>query len=47
MRLAAAEQDCCQFFTFTITIDNRGVALEIRTSSEALAVLHSLFGNAA
>jgi len=44
MRLAAAEQDCCQFFTFAITIDSRGVALEVRAPQDALPVLHSLFG---
>ena len=44
MRLAAAEQDCCQSFTFAITIDNRGVALEVRAPHDALPVLHSLFG---
>lgn len=46
-RLAAAEQDCCQFFAFAITIDGRGVALEIRAADDALPVLHSLFGAAA
>ena len=45
MRLASAEQDCCPFFTFAITIDNRGVALEVRAPHDALPVLHSLFGN--
>ena len=45
MRLAAAEQDCCQFFTFAITIDHRGVALEVRAPHDSLPVLHSLFGN--
>lgn len=45
MRLVSAEQDCCQFFTFAITIDNRGVALEVRAPHDALPVLHSLFGN--
>lgn len=45
MLLAAAEQDCCQFFTFAITIDHRGVALEVRAPHDALPVLHSLFGN--
>jgi DNA-binding transcriptional MerR regulator len=47
IRLAAAEQDCCQFFTFTITIDNRGVALEVRAPHDALPILHSLFGQPA
>ena len=44
MRLAAAEQDCCQFFAFAITIDSRGVALEVHAPRDALPVLHSLFG---
>ena len=47
IRLAAAEQDCCQFFTFAITIDSRGLALEVRAPCEALPVLHSLFGQPA
>ena len=45
MRLAAAEQDCCQFFTFAITIDRRGTALEVRAPDDALPVLYSLFGS--
>ena len=28
MWLVAAEQDCCQFFRFSITVDTRGVALK-------------------
>ena len=47
MRLAAAEQDCCQFFTFAITVDTRGVALEVQAPDDALTVLHSLFGTSA
>ncbi len=47
MRLAAAEQDCCQFFTFAITVDTRGVALEARAPDDALPVLQSLFGTPA
>ena len=47
MRLAAAEQDCCQFFTFAITIDTRGVALEVSAPDNALPVLQSLFGTPA
>ena len=46
IRLAAAEQDCCRFFTFAITIDARGVALEVRSPVGAMAVLQTLFGNA-
>ena len=44
MRLTAAEQECCQFFAFALTIDSRGVALEVRCPLDALPVLHSLFG---
>jgi DNA-binding transcriptional MerR regulator len=47
MRLTAAEQDCCQFFNFAITVDARGIALEVRAPTDALSVVHSLFGVAA
>ncbi|MFM2071566.1 MAG: hypothetical protein RLZZ623_1829, partial [Actinomycetota bacterium] len=42
--LVAAEQHCCQFFTFAITVDGRGVGLEVRCPAAALPVLESLFG---
>jgi DNA-binding transcriptional MerR regulator len=44
IRLTAAEQDCCQFFRFAITVDSRGVALEVRSPPEAVGIVHSLFG---
>jgi MerR family copper efflux transcriptional regulator len=44
MLLVAAEQDCCQFFRFTITVDPRGVALEVRAPANALPIVESLFG---
>ncbi|HEY7626376.1 MAG TPA: MerR family transcriptional regulator [Ilumatobacteraceae bacterium] len=44
LRLAVAEQDCCRFFDFAITIDDRGIALEVRAPDEALPVVQSLFG---
>ena len=44
MRLVAAEQDCCQFFRFAITVDTRGVALEIRAPQDALEIVESMFG---
>lgn len=47
IRLAAAEQDCCAFFTFAITIDSRGVGLEISAPADGLPVLHALFGKPA
>ena len=47
MRLAAAEHDCCQFFAFAITVDTRGIALEVTAPVEALALVQSVFGTAA
>lgn len=47
MRLTAAEQHCCQFFAFAITVDARGIALEVRAPADALSIVHSLFGVAA
>jgi MerR family transcriptional regulator, copper efflux regulator len=44
IHLAAAEQDCCQFFNFAITLDSRGVALEVTAPDDALPVLRALFG---
>jgi DNA-binding transcriptional MerR regulator len=44
MRLVAAEQDCCQFFRFAITIDGRGVALEVRAPDDAQPIVESMFG---
>lgn len=42
--LVAAEQDCCQFFAFAITVDSRGVALEVRAPADALPIVTSMFG---
>jgi len=44
VRLVAAEQDCCQFFRFAITVDIRGVALETRAPDAAQAIVESVFG---
>ena len=44
MRLVAAEQACCEFFRFAITVDTRGIALEVRAPSEARPIVESLFG---
>jgi MerR family transcriptional regulator, copper efflux regulator len=44
MRLVAAEQDCCQFLRFAITVDTRGVALEVRGPEDAGVVIEGLFG---
>jgi DNA-binding transcriptional MerR regulator len=46
-RLAAAEQDCCRFFRFTLSIDTDGIALEVRAPADAFDVVTALFGAAA
>jgi len=44
-RLAAAEQRCCAFFAFTITIGPEGTALEVRAPAGAAATLDVLLGD--
>lgn len=44
MGLVAAEQECCQFFAFAITVDARGVALEVRAPDDARPIIESMFG---
>ena len=41
--LVAAEQRCCAFFSFAITIDQRGVALEVRAPDDAAEIVAALF----
>ena len=36
--LMAAERSCCSFFAFALTVDARGLALEVRAPAGALAV---------
>lgn len=43
-RLAAAEQDCCRFFAFKLTIDQRGTALEVTAPAEAIDTINAAFG---
>ncbi|MGI8937591.1 MAG: MerR family transcriptional regulator [Iamia sp.] len=45
-RLAVAEQGCCAFFSFTITVDGRGLALEVRAPADADDLVAALFGTA-
>jgi MerR family copper efflux transcriptional regulator len=45
-RLMAEEQQCCAFFSFSLTVDHRGVALEVRAPEEAGDVVAALFGRA-
>jgi MerR family copper efflux transcriptional regulator len=44
VRLAQAEHDCCQFFSFAITVDGRGVALDVTGPPEAEPIIAALFG---
>ena len=43
-QLMKAEQTCCAFFAFSLTVDSRGVALEVRAPAEGLAVVDALLG---
>jgi len=43
-RLVVAEQACCAFFQFAITVDHRGVALEVDAPGEARALMAGMFG---
>jgi DNA-binding transcriptional MerR regulator len=43
-RLAVAEQTCCEFFSFAVTIDGRGIGLEVQGPPEARAVVDAAFG---
>lgn len=43
-RLVAAEQACCPFFSFALTVDARGAALEVTAPPEGRSVLDALFG---
>lgn len=46
VRLVTAERSCCSFFAFAITVDARGVALEVRAPKDAREVVEALFGSA-
>ncbi len=45
--LVAAEQQCCAFFAFVLTVDERGIALEIAAPDEATEIVSAMFGTAA
>ncbi|MGI8754505.1 MAG: MerR family transcriptional regulator [Acidimicrobiales bacterium] len=40
--LAVAEQGCCAFFSFAITVDGRGIALEVRVPADSEDLLEEL-----
>lgn len=43
-RLVAAECDCCNFFTFAITLDGTGVSLEVSAPPDARPMIDLLIG---
>jgi hypothetical protein len=43
-RLAQAEQGCCGFFAFAITVDQRGLGLEVTAPDQGRPILDELFG---
>jgi MerR family copper efflux transcriptional regulator len=45
-RVVAAEQQCCRFFDFAMTIDRRGIALEVDAPDEAAEITSAVFGTA-
>jgi len=47
VRLVEAEQKCCAFFSFAVTVDTRGVALEVRAPEGADHILAGLLGSPA
>ena len=44
--LIRAEQGCCSFFAFALTVDQRGIALEVRAPDEGRAMVDALFDTA-
>jgi MerR family copper efflux transcriptional regulator len=47
VELAAAEQTCCTFFTFRLTLDATGTSLDVTGPTEARPVIESFVGVAA
>lgn len=45
--LAAAEQTCCSFFSFSVGIDAHGITLEVTGPPEAQPLISAMFGSAA
>ena len=44
--LVAAEQDCCRFFAFMLTVSSDGVVLDVTGPAEAQPVIDTLVGTA-
>jgi hypothetical protein len=45
--LVAAEQHCCAFLSFALTVDDRGTGLEVRAPEGAAGIVADLFGRVA
>jgi hypothetical protein len=45
--LAAREVDCCAFFTFTVTLTNAELVLDVLAPAETRQMIGALFGPAA
>jgi MerR family copper efflux transcriptional regulator len=44
VELVAAEQECCPFFTFTVTVNNTDVVLEVGAPADARELVDALLG---
>jgi MerR family copper efflux transcriptional regulator len=44
--LVAAEQQCCSFLAFVLTVDERGIGLEIDAPDQAAEIVSAMFGTA-
>jgi len=44
VRLVVAEQECCSFFSFSVTVDGRGIGLEVDAPAEARELVTQLLG---
>ena len=43
-RLAAAEQDCCTFFTFTVRLTTGQIRLDVQAPADAAEIVAAMFG---
>ena len=43
-QLVAAEHQCCAFFSFALTVDHRGLGLEVTAPPEGRAMVSALLG---
>jgi MerR family copper efflux transcriptional regulator len=44
LRLVGAEHDCCPSFSFAVTIDGRGTALQVTAPGDAADMIEAVFG---